>query len=113
VAGLRPHAEGNGRRLQVRAEGQQTAVAILHHELAAVPGHVAKSSSEFHALGGVLGIDCVGIFNEQVRVEQFVRVFIRIGCRRLGAADGCGLYLQPAKIKVRALLGARKGKSPE
>ena len=26
------------------------AVAILHHELAAVPGHVAKSSSEFYAL---------------------------------------------------------------
>jgi hypothetical protein len=52
----------DGRRLQVRAESQQTAIAILHHELALVPGHVAKSPSEFHALGGVLGIKCVGIF---------------------------------------------------
>src|SRR5260370_36166363 len=52
-------------RLQVRAESQQTAIAILHHELAAAPWHVAKSPSEFNALGGVLGIKCVGIFNEQ------------------------------------------------
>src|SRR5260370_658073 len=73
--------------LQVRAESQQTAIAILHHELALVPGHVAKSPSEFHALGGVLGIKCVGIFNEEVRVEQFVRVFVRIGGGRLGATE--------------------------
>jgi hypothetical protein len=57
--------KADGRRLQVRAESQQTAIAILHHELALVPWHVAKSPSEFHALGGVLGIKCVGIFNEQ------------------------------------------------
>jgi len=43
--------------LQVRAESQQTAIAILHHELALVPGHVAKSPSEFHALGRVFGIE--------------------------------------------------------
>ena len=42
--------------------------------------HVAKSPSEFYALGGVLGIKGVGIFNERVGVEQFVRVFVRIGC---------------------------------
>ncbi len=53
----------HGRRLQVRAESQQTAVAILHHELAAVPWHVAKSPGECYALGGVLGIKRVGIFN--------------------------------------------------
>jgi hypothetical protein len=35
----------------------------------------------------VLGIKCVGIFDEQVRVEQFVPVFVRIGCGRLGAAE--------------------------
>ncbi len=52
-----------GRRLQVCAESQQTAIAILHHELPLVPWHVAKSPSEFHALGGVLGIKCVGTFN--------------------------------------------------
>jgi hypothetical protein len=28
-----------------------------------VPWHVAKSASELHALGGVLGIKYVGIFN--------------------------------------------------
>ena len=35
---------------------QQTAIAILDYELAAMPGHVAKSPNEFYALGGVLGI---------------------------------------------------------
>src|SRR6266478_2538067 len=56
----------DGRRLKVRAESQQTAIAILHHELPLVPGHVAESASEFYALGCVLGIKCVGIFNGQV-----------------------------------------------
>jgi hypothetical protein len=86
----------DGRRLQIRAESQQTAVAILHHEPPLAPWRVAKSPSEFYALGGVLSIQCVGIFNGQVRVEQFVRVFVRIGGGRRGT-------------RVRALLGARKG----
>ena len=30
---------------------------------------------------------CVGIFDEQVGIEQFVPVFVRIGCGRLGAAE--------------------------
>lgn len=60
---------------QVRAERQQTAVASLHHELARVLWCVAKSLSEFHAPGRVLGVKCVGIFDEQVRVEQFLTVF--------------------------------------
>src|SRR5258705_1502559 len=64
-----------------------SAVAILDQELAAVPGHVAESTSEFYALGGVLGIECVGVFHEEVGVEQFVRVFIRIGGGRGGAAE--------------------------
>ena len=38
-------------------------------------------------MGCVLGIKCVGIFDEQVRVEQLVPVFVRIGCGRLGAAE--------------------------
>src|SRR5260370_17672873 len=46
-----------GRRLQVRAEGQQTAIAILHHELPLVPGHVPNASSEFPPFGAVLRID--------------------------------------------------------
>src|SRR6266853_3492666 len=77
----------DGRRQHVRAESQQTAIAILHHELPFVPWHVAKSPSEFYALGGVLGMQCVGIFNEEVGVEQFVRVFVRIGGGRLGATE--------------------------
>ena len=40
-------------RLNASAEGQQTAIAILDHELAAMPWHVAKSPSEFYALGSV------------------------------------------------------------
>src|SRR6059058_551984 len=51
-----------------------------------MPWHVAKSASEFHALGGVLGIKRVGIFNEQVGIEQFVRVFVRVGGGWRGAA---------------------------
>src|SRR5258707_14849954 len=69
------------RRLQVRAESQQTAIAILHHELAAVPWHVAKSASEFHALGGVLGIKCVGIFNEQKKSRAKARPLQNLGRR--------------------------------
>src|SRR5437899_7238586 len=83
----RSSGRNDRRRLEVRAEGQQTAIAILHHELARVPWHVGKSPSEFYALRCVLGIKCVGIFDEQVRVEQFVPVFVRIGCGRLGAAE--------------------------
>ena len=116
-------ADDDGRRLQVCAESQQTAIAIFHHELAAVPGHVAKSPSEFHALGGVLGIKCVGIFNEQVGVEQFVRVFVRIGCGRLGGAemnrllvarhDGVDRRIQPrppaCEAKFAGVIGERCG----
>ena len=75
------------RRLQVRAESQQTAIAVLHHELARVPRHVGNSPSEFYALGCVLGIKCIGIFDQQVRVEQFFPVFVRIGSGRLRAAE--------------------------
>ncbi len=52
-----------------------------------VPWHVGNSPSEFHALGCVLGIKRIGIFDDYVRVEQFVPVFVRIGCGRFGAAE--------------------------
>src|SRR5260370_12637945 len=84
--GMTGKAKGDGRRLQVRAESQQTAIAILHHELAAVPWHVAKSAREFHALGSGLRIKCVGTFNDAVRGEQFVAVFVPLAGWRLGAA---------------------------
>jgi hypothetical protein len=73
--------------LYVRPEGQQTAVAILHYKLARMPWHVGKSPSEFHASSCVLGIKCVCIFDKYVCVEQFVRIFVRIGGGRLGAAE--------------------------
>jgi hypothetical protein len=56
--------EGNRDGLQVRAEGEQTAVAILHDKLTRMPRHVGKSPSKFHALGCVLGVKCVRIFDE-------------------------------------------------
>src|SRR5260370_41001870 len=112
--------------LQVRAESQQTAIAILHHELPLVAGHVAKSPSECYALGGVLGIKCVGVFNEQVRVEQFVRVFVRIGGGRLGAAEMNHLLVachdgvdrgilprpQTCETKLARVIGERCGNVP-
>jgi hypothetical protein len=36
-----------------------------------------KSPSEFYVLRCVLGVKCVGIFDEKVRVEQFVSVFVQ------------------------------------
>ena len=44
-----PTERDNRRRLQVRAECQQTAIAILQHELARAPWHVGRASSEFDA----------------------------------------------------------------
>src|SRR5579871_209589 len=73
--------------LDVRAESQQTAIAVLDHEPARVPWHVGNPPREFHALSCVLGIKYIGIFDEQVRVQQFVPVFVRIGGGRLGAAE--------------------------
>jgi hypothetical protein len=111
------------RRLPVRAESQQTAVAILHHELPLVPWRVAKSPSEFYALGGVFGIKSVGIFHEQVGVEQFVRVFVRIGGGRRGATemnhlmvarhDGVDRRILPraqtCETKLACVIGERRG----
>src|SRR5947199_1903637 len=73
--------------LQVRTESKQTAIAILDHELARTPWHVGESATKLYASGCVLGIKCVGIFHEEVRVEQLVAVFVRIGSGRLGAAE--------------------------
>jgi hypothetical protein len=74
-------------RLQVRAEGKQPAIAILHHKLTRVPWHVGKSPREFHASRCILSVKRVRIFDEYVRVEQFVRILVGIGCGRFGAAE--------------------------
>jgi hypothetical protein len=78
---------GNRDGLQIRSEGQKTAVTILHYKPARFPRHVGESPSELHALGGVLSIKRVRIFDVKVGVEQFVWIFIGIGCGRLGAAE--------------------------
>jgi hypothetical protein len=73
--------------LQLRTEGEKTAVTILHHKLARFPWHVGEPASELHASGSVLGEQRVSIFDEYVGVQKFVRIFIRIGCGRRGAAE--------------------------
>ena len=68
--------------LQVRAEGQQTAVTILYYELSRLPWHVAQVPREFHAVGRVLGIERVCIFDRKVCVQQLASIFIWIRGRR-------------------------------
>src|SRR6516164_3645470 len=74
-------------QLQVRPEGKQTAVAILHNKLARMPGCVCKSAREFHASSSILGVKRVYILDEYVGVEQFVRIFVGVGRRRFGKAE--------------------------
>ena len=82
------HTEAiHGTGLQICAEGEQTTLTILHYKLARVPRHVCETPSELHASRCVLSVKSVRIFDEQVGVEQFVRIFIGIGCGRLGAAE--------------------------
>src|SRR5690242_9362579 len=83
----RRHLAGARRGLQICSEGQQTAIAILHDKLSGLPWRVANLASELDALGGVLGVEHVRIFDRQVCIEQFVRVFVRIGSGRLGATE--------------------------
>ena len=72
--------------VQICAEGQETAVAILQDKLAGVPGCVVEFTRELNIFGGELGIEGVRIVDVEVGVEQFVGVFVRIGGGRLGAA---------------------------
>jgi hypothetical protein len=43
-----------------------------------VPRCVAEGSRELHAAGGILGVQRIGILDEQICVEQFVEVFVGI-----------------------------------
>jgi len=74
-------------RLQVRAECKQTAVAILHYKLTAVPWHVGKSAHEFQASSCILGVQRVRIFDEYVGVKQFFRIFVGVGCGGSSTAE--------------------------
>ena len=51
------------------------------------PGHVRESAREFYAAGCVLRMKRVCVLNDQVGVEQFVRIFVRVGSGRVGAAE--------------------------
>jgi hypothetical protein len=59
-------------RLQMPAECEQAAVTVLHHKLTRAPWHIGKTAHEFHALSCVLGVKRVRIFDEHIRVKQFV-----------------------------------------
>jgi hypothetical protein len=48
---------------------------------------MSASPREIYASGCVLRIECVGVFDGNIGVEQFVPVFIRVGCGRLSAAE--------------------------
>jgi hypothetical protein len=78
---------GNRDGLQIRAEGEKTAVTVPHYKTARFPRRVGESPRELHSLGCVLSIQRVRIFDVKVGVEQFVRILIGIGCWRLGAAE--------------------------
>lgn len=52
-----------------------------------MPGHVGKPAGEFHSASGVLGEEGVGIFDEEVGVEQFVWIFVGVGSGRSGTAE--------------------------
>src|SRR3954462_12535171 len=52
-----------------------------------MPGCVRKTAGEFDTTGGKLGVERVRVFNEQVGVEEFVCVLVRIRLRRLSAAE--------------------------
>src|SRR5215831_8728441 len=73
--------------LSPRSEGEQTAVTVLHDELAGVPGRIRQASRELDTAGRKLRVERVGILDEQVGVEEFVGVLVRIRCRWLSAAE--------------------------
>ena len=52
-----------------------------------MPWHIGQSAREFHASSCILSVKRVRIFDEYVRVEQFVRILVGIGCWRFGTAE--------------------------
>jgi hypothetical protein len=51
------------------------------------PWHVGKSAHELDASSCMLGVQRVRIFDEYIRVEQLVRIFVGVGCGRFGTAE--------------------------
>src|SRR5271170_5653981 len=79
-----------------------------------MPWHVAKIPGDLHPVGCVLGIKRVCIFDKEVCVEQFVRIFVRIGRGRLGTAkvnrvlvtrhNGVDRWILPRPLTLEAKL---------
>ena len=82
---------GKRNALYAGAEGEQTAVAILDSKLSRLPRHIGRLPDELEAAGRVLGGKGVSIFDKQVCVQQFLRIFAGIGRGRLGAAEVNGV----------------------
>jgi hypothetical protein len=77
-----------------------------------MPRHIAESAREFHAPGRVLGIKCVGIFDEDVRVEQFLGILFRIRRRWRSPAEVNHLLIpRDGGINRRVLPGAHTFKT--
>lgn len=53
--------------------------------------YIGKSPDELYALGRILGIQRIRIFDREVGTEQFLCILVRIGGRRLGAAEMDGV----------------------
>src|ERR1041384_248260 len=77
--------------LEIRAKGEQPAIAVLHDKLAHLPRRVGESAGEFHAASGILGVKRVRILDIYVSIEQFVRVLVGVRCGLLRAAEVNGV----------------------
>ena len=81
------------RALQIRAESEQAPVAILYHELARLPWHVANFAHNFHAVRCILRVKRVRVFDKHIGVEKFVIIFGGIVLRWLGTAEVDGVLI--------------------
>ena len=73
--------------VRARAEREKAAITVLHDEFARVPGRVAKASCELDSTGCILGVQRIRVLDQEVGVEQLVRVFVGIWRRRIGEAE--------------------------
>jgi hypothetical protein len=68
-------------RLQVRAEGQETATAIPHYKLTRAARHVGKSARELHASSCILNIQSARAHRLSSFVSRHSRIFDNHGPR--------------------------------
>src|SRR5689334_14073169 len=65
-------------RTTIRTESEQSAVAVLHDKFATLPRHVPNLPNKLHPSPGVLRVKHIRVFDEDVCIQQFVGVLIRI-----------------------------------